>query len=741
MSRYFDNNLPQINADKIKPMVKMWGGTSTKMTKYDCIDFILASLKDPQKVQSAVANLQPWERNALALVKRMGGVVSNKALMTGILISGLAPNHMANQKLRDWSNTLLKRGLVLPLDERSDFSYYDHEALVYSDDRLLAQVGFPECQLFKIQSQPLPGETHLRRPNAVALDVMGILQTIENLGGIKINQNGSLKVNDLTKFSRAMRWDQDRLEMDGFIFPDPVDAWLEAFSISDLVKKTQAGQLVLSETPAQFAQRPFGEQVRMLMEGLIRTETWQEMKSAPNRSTGSRETRHQGRLALTQALSALPLNPDGFFRIESFEQALFARIGYQFSLSYIPTFSTYYQDTPAEKQRKLAEWQANIRANWLKQEVPWLIAAFTTWLYFLGLVELVMDQSRLIGFRLTEIGRATFHPELDSVEQAEPAPETSSQPAWVVQPNFDIIAYLDRVSAPQLAFLERHAQRTESQRHTAHYRITRESVYGGLESGSSLENLIKNLQAGAQTPLPQNVIVELHEWAGQRERMILHRHARLIEFSSGQALQAQLAQGLKGHIVAERFLLLDSAPLTQGWNKINYSETLPKNLAITETGRISWKNSPKDLMTAAQLTQWAQPLADGNWQITRESVSAAIKPGKKLAELLSLLNNRLVPNQPASNYMPPVPSIPPLLELALRSWAGAKYAVELEETIVLRCPQEQIFQALITSALIKPLLKGYLYPNLLFVHTEHFETLNQHLIWLGWQISDHLQVI
>ena len=44
---------------------------------------------------------------------------------------------------------------------------------------------------------------------------------------------------------------------------------------------------------------------------------------------------------------------------------------------------------------------------------------------------------------------------------------------------------------------------------------------------------------------------------------------------------------------------------------------------------------------------------------------------------------------------------------------------------MLRCPQEQVFQALITSALIKPLLKGYLHPNLLFVNSEHLEALRE----------------
>lgn len=34
MPRYFDDALPQVNSEKIKPMMKMWDEKSTKMGKY-----------------------------------------------------------------------------------------------------------------------------------------------------------------------------------------------------------------------------------------------------------------------------------------------------------------------------------------------------------------------------------------------------------------------------------------------------------------------------------------------------------------------------------------------------------------------------------------------------------------------------------------------------------------------------------------------------------------------------------
>ena len=97
--------------------------------------------------------------------------------------------------------------------------------------------------------------------------------------------------------------------------------------------------------------------------------------------------------------------------------------------------------------------------------------------------------------------------------------------------------------------------------------------------------------------------------------------------------------------------------------------------------------------------------------------------------MLNLLNLRL-------KY-----ALPALLGLALRSWAGATFPVELESVIVLRCPQEQVFKIIISSPLMTAFLKGYIYPDLLFVDPEQLEALRYRLDWLGWKISDRLQIV
>jgi hypothetical protein len=226
--------------------------------------------------------------------------------------------------------------------------------------------------------------------------------------------------------------------------------------------------LILIESTEQFAAHPFDAQIRLLLEGFLRIHTWWEVPEKNIYLDQDGNGRSQGRLALTMALKALPLDHEAFYSIADFEKFFYLRVGEDFALGHPPRSPYFYRyDNTTAQKKEFLDWQEKTRSDWLKQEFFWLVGAFSTWLYFWGLVELFVDSGKLIGFRLTDTGRTVFHPELaTTVLPGEAKLSTSDQPAWVVQPNFDTIVYLDRINAPQVAFLERCAERTESHKHT-----------------------------------------------------------------------------------------------------------------------------------------------------------------------------------------------------------------------------------------------------------------------------------
>ncbi len=736
--RRFDADLPRVGADKLKPMARLWGNSS-KLCKDECIELIIQSLKDPEKVKAAIAGLSATERNALALLKRMGGITEYRALATGLLASGIGlsragSHHYYRGPAEQLANDLLRRGLILGTGTYNpDYldSSYGWGGIVYSDDRLLAHVSLPEIKPFTLSPTPDPPHSVYRRPPTVALDIIGIMQAVENQDGLKLTKAGEVHSHEQSKLRKALNWKEAGIDLDGFLFPDPATAWIHALRHSNLLA-VKDDRVIVQEPPERFAARPYAEQARLLMEGFIRSNPWWETpQNAYSDSHGA--GRRQGRLAITLALAALPLETGGFFSLVDFDRALYERIGEDFALDYPPQLPIgFYNETSQQKENALSNWRIKTRTNWLKQERPWIEKALTTWLYFLGLVELGLENNTLVGLRLTPLGKEVFHPELTGAVQPLPSISPTDQPGWVVQPNFDIIVYLDRTSSVQLAFLEHHSERVEAHAHTAHYRLTRDSVYRGLESGSTLDELLQTLAAGSHTPLPQNVEVEIREWADLRERLTLRRRASLLEYSDPHELQTALKKGAAGTVIGGRFLLVDvpAEDLSlRELTRIDYARPLPKCLNVDEDGQIHLKHGQCDLMIEPQLNQWAERLPANTWQLTAASIDAAIKRGLRLKQLFAWLDERLAHKLPA------------LLEVALRSWGGEFYSVELETVVVLRCPEERVFQAVLSSPMMKMFLKGYLYPDLLFVDSLQVEKFQAQLAWVGFSVIEQLHLI
>jgi hypothetical protein len=746
VSRRFDNYLAPIRADQLKAMARLWDGKGLTR-KDEFIEAIRTGLQDPQRVRMALVGLDAAERNALALAKQMGGQIEVGALEVGLHASGISlPARFRNPYYggRDQLvRHLIQRGLMLVSGARDPSYLYSSYGtnFVFSDERLLADIGAPEVHPLKIKPVPPPPTSTYRRPPTVVLDIISILQAIDSLGGLGLTQKGEVRVNDERKVKRALRWGDDGLDVDGFWFPEPARAWTCAFRNSGLLDQSN-DRLILKEPTDHFASRPYHEQVAILLNGLIRTGEWKEI---PQDRWYSSDGKYfaQGRLALMMLLASLPPDSEAFYAVDELDQALFSRIGEHFSLNYPPQRPFTYSKSPEEVVQIENEWRLKLRTDWLKRERKWLDRAFSTWLYFLGIVELGISGDLIVSLRLTDLGRAVLHPELSASFNLTPErTPAQAQEAWIVQPNFDVVAFLDRTTPEQIAFLERHAERVQAQQHTAHYRLTRASVYWGLENGTALEDLLQGLQAGSSTELPQNVVVEIREWAALRERLTLYRRANLLEFASADRRQQALEQGIQGTPIGENYLLLavNGAPeqkqlkklrLPAGWalNRINYAQALPECLGVSETGLVQLLSAAPDLWIEAQLGMWATALGQKQWQLSATSVAGAIRNGLRLPDLLKLLSDRL--SHP----------LPPLLGVALRAWAGDAPKAELGEVTLLRCRQPEVFQAVLQSPRLKPLLRGALAPDLLLVEPGQLAALQAELAWAGFKLSDQLTVL
>ena len=269
---------------------------------------------------------------------------------------------------------------------------------------------------------------------------------------------------------------------------------------------------------------------------------------------------------------------------------------------------------------------------------------------------------------------------------------------------FEIIAYLEHATATQLTFLERHAERRGNHEHVAHYRLTAEALYGGLERGSDIDEVMTVLEMGAGAALSQNVRAQLAEWASRRERLSVLCAARLLEFPSGAARDAAWAAAGTGQIVGERFLLLaEGQALSPDAHLIDYQAPPRRCLHVSEDGTLTLNPGAGDLLVSAQADRYAERQHERRWQITAASVKRAGPSAQTGQHIVGWLSARA---------LAPVPA---LLLLAIAAWAGAPPRCALGELALLHCPDPRIAEILSGSEALRPMLCGHLAPGILVV--------------------------
>src|SRR5262249_43139 len=251
-------------------------------------------------------------------------------------------------------------------------------------------------------------------------------------------------------------------------------------------------------------------------------------------------------------------------RLADLSEEMYDRIGEHFSLRHLQNFYVAYNAIPEQVTKQRAEWQQELHKRWREAEQVWVARAVIGPLFHLGLIALSRQASEKKSeptvFGLTPLGRAvlydSFRPTGETTAAALPA-VVQDGTCWVVQPNFDVVVYLDRASAARLAFIERIAARKPSTGATALYHLTRDTVYAVLESGIAARTLYDMLRDASTYPLPDNVQQMLQEWAAGRERLTVYRTADLVEFADQAARDAALAtHALAGQPIGERFLVL-----------------------------------------------------------------------------------------------------------------------------------------------------------------------------------------
>lgn len=756
-----NERLSGINADKLKKMARVWVGKDAyKLNKESAIQTLKRSFRDPKAIRKLAENLTPVERDGLMLMKlRERPVVYSEELAAELLLLHPIPfnprrdYYSTSGKHYARLNEMLERGLLTRCDGRNEdfggsYSYYVCEAVGAVADFFNAIEITPPPAL-QIKPAPEAAATVTRHPGELILQLTSFYQAFDRLGRAQIMAKGQYAGPSLNKLGKLLGWRE--AESSPAPLRSAVEFYLGLFIAADLLRVNYAAREISVNPQAKIQETlelPFDVQARIWAPAYRSLRRWKEYASRESyysEQEGGQTKDNALRAALLLALGLLP-DPAAWYHIEYLSEIMRQRIGRHFSFGYLHSYSAPWKATPEQQETALAKYESDLAASWRKSEQVWIEHAIIGPLFHLGLVELAREprnkSERLTLFRLTEAGCAALYDifrqpaEARSAtrkSQREPFSQASQtcQTCWVVQPNFEVVVYLDQAPPRQLGFIERIGVRQKADAAIVTYRLTRESVYAALEEGVEAKELLQTLESGSRHPLPPGVARTLGDWAARRERLALRLGASVIEFPDAAARGAALAEGkVKGAAIGDRFVLAEQSEqslkraLPLG-GAISYEPQPPRSLVVNDDGAILISPNQHDLLIEGELSAYAEATdSQMFWRVTRESVSAARSRGWTADEIIARISCRSIV------------SLSPFLQYAIRAWCGDKTTpgpAALTTPPLLQTSTAEEADAICQNIFLRPHLLARIGPCAALVKPESVKELRKLLVEYGFE--------
>ena len=149
-----------------------------------------------------------------------------------------------------------------------------------------------------------------------------------------------------------------------------------------------------------------------------------------------------------------------------------------------------------------------------------------------------------VAIRVTDLGQSLFN--------GEPIESYKFESSFIVQPNHEVLAssYL----APELRWKLNHIAELHQADQMSTYRFSAESIYKGLCSGFSLDEILAFLKTYSKTSIPQNVEISIKDWAERYGQIYL------MDVILLRCKNERIAQEIRASKQVERYILGEISP-------------------------------------------------------------------------------------------------------------------------------------------------------------------------------------
>jgi hypothetical protein len=727
-------------SEELKRAARFWVGKEAgSFNKEKCIAALTRSMADGDTARRVLAALTEQERQVLGIFARYGPTVSGGLLSAEVYARGILvppPQNRASeryyQSYREWHDRdpvpRLREKFVLVGNNHYDSYYSSYDRHRYPQLTLhptLAQ-GVEPAPLVAWRASHACAEavSTARRSSAqVGLDLWRVAEVLRSMKTWQTVQGDSP-----AKATRARLQKEVGLrnaEKDPMSPPDAESFYYELLHNLDLLSIGDKRSWVREEALERHLQQPAAAQAKHWVRAWLHMPLWQDgIGVVPDRDSESNPVRIEpsslahARELLVWALCGVAHAPSCWLDLETFLRDFWQKTREAEINFYWGDYSWDPEFEMGKKRDKYPVGDERMLAFWLAMEAVWAANGIMVTLATLGLVERGQTTGNDVRpcFRLTELGRVVF-----GAPEVGAAPKSGETRFLALQPNLEIVAYLDSADARQVCILSRFAasaSRADSPVQT--FELRRDSLYRALESGMTLEEVRAFLTEHGRTELPANVERMLSEWAGRRESLTLRTKTVL---ALGPLDSNARAQALNDNI-----LLLPSSTAKiaalgfSGWTILDHEGKAEPSWTTDELGSVAPDSHTS--ISQLRLARIADRTTTG-WQITSQSVGRARLSGVTTEQILLWLGEHVKGG------------IPPLLGMAVRNWTS-RQGVQLRQVQLLRIMQPQAQQAFLQSPTFRPHLAGHIPPEWFLIYDDHLSEVRRLLETLGFAIAESM---
>ena len=725
-------------SDELKQAARFWVGKEAgSYNKEKCIAALTQAMNGDDATRRVQTALSEKEQQVLAIFTRYGPTVSGGVLTAEMYARGFVQSPLEDKASQGSYRSYYERkktDLIHRLSEKlvlvgNSYDLYHSSSYTCSYPRLslhpaLMKAVKPAAPLPWSASRVCPEAvgTERRSSAEVALDLWRVTAALRRMGAW-----ATVKGESPSKATRARMRKEVGLcdaEKDPLSPIDPESLFYELLHGIGLLNFGDKPSWIHEQALERHLQQPPATQAWHWVRAWLHMSLWQDgIGVVPDRDSDYAFVRIEpaklahARELLAWALSRVAHASNCWLDLETFLRDLWCASHKNAIDFYCDGFSWNPEFEMARKKEQYPAGKDRMLAFWFAGEAVWAANAIMVTLVTLGLVERGQTAGGKIRpcFRLTELGRVVFGaPEIEAVQKPEARFLT-------VQPNLDIVAYLESADARQVCTLNRFAAgapRATGPVQT--FALRRESLYAALESGMTLDEVHGFLAEHGKTELPANVNRMLSEWAVRRESLVLRTKVAL---ALGPAETQTRSRALNGNVfLLPAMTVKVAAKEFTGWTILDHEAKPERTWTTDELGSLSTNGGHS--ISQIRLACIADRTATG-WQITQKSVARARVSGMTADHILEWLRGHLTPEVPA------------LLEVAVRNWAG-RQGVKLSQALLLRIVQPQAKEALLHSATFRPFLAGHIPPEWFLIREDHLSEVRELLERLGFTIGDSL---